>query len=214
MRLILAFMLMAGIVTAEKAAYPKADTPQNAMRIYFQSLQNADKATFKTTIHASKGFVEAMSKTVDLVAALKTYENAVKLKFKDDKTAQGLIANMVGLKGFERQADTMKVKIDKSRAVSVPQYKGEIPVDFILIDGRWKMDYSKMEKNNPHANIVPLAMERAIPRIKEKIVLLIKELETSSKSVQTLNLELSKTITETIQTSAMEVMHEQHPTKK
>lgn len=115
---------------------------------------------------------------------------------------------MTGLDNFEKMSENLLVKVDGEKAVSVPQKKGEIAVNFIKINDKWKIDYSKMEES-PQGKLQTLAMESAIP----KITIYIKDLEQkvlkSDLHPKDFNKDLTAFIMKTIQEASMEVLKAQ-----
>lgn len=212
-KLITILLVLLSIVNAEDIKYSTQDSPQNAMKLYFQSLKHGSHAKFKESIHASERFVNAMSKMVDLTKALQRYEKVVKSKFQNDKTVKNLINGMTGLDSFEKMSDSLKLKIDKNRAVSIPQQKGELAVNFIKIDNKWKLDYSIMESAQ-QGKLQILAMESAIPKIIEHIKVLEKKILTTNLHPKDFNENLSSFIMKTVQESALEVINSQKEANK
>ena len=149
------------IIGAEKNSTPK-DTIIN----YYKSLKTGDKELYKSTIHASDGYLKSMSAQVDLSKAFVDYVKVVLGKHSNDKSTEQYFGGMSKFEKAEERELKKKIEVDGDKAFFVGQ-NGPFDLKFIKVNGSWKYDHSVLEKKFGDIQIV--AMEKAIPKIIEKI---------------------------------------------
>ena len=161
------FLAMATAVFA--ADYPKLDSPQNAVRLYYLSLAKGDRATFKRCIHASPEHVDAVSGMAEMSKAILDYRD--ELAKIDAEAAKGADPGvMLGYLALVDEAEDMNVDFDGDIAVSVSS-KGP-PVQFRKIGEEWKLDLSSVESIGA-SELQAESIKLAVPKLRKHLDLVL-----------------------------------------
>ena len=203
-RLLIIFLFFTFSFHAQKQE--NKSLPKDALKKYLLGIKNGDKELFKSSIHASKKYVDAMSATVDMATALFKYQKALKEKYPTDKSVDGITNSFGNFEDIEKQVNEVKIEVNGDKAVSIPQKKGELAVNFIKINNVWKLDYSKMEAQ--FGDLQVMAMNNAIPKIINHIEKAIKQIEETDVSPDKTNKSIQNTVGQIIQEEATKLVKE------